>query len=311
MKLLFANFMGTGADADSWRNYIHAELPDLEIEFWPDCADPASVDYLAFGRPNFDDLPEFPNLKLMMTRQAGVDAWIKHPKLPDAPLTKLEPAAGDTMMTEYTVMHVLQLHRNMAEYRARQARKEWGAVPQLRPEDRGIGFLGYGMMAKQPAHILKLLGFDVAAWTRTPKPDAEIPIYHGPDQLEAFLARTDIAVCLLPLTPETRGILCARTFAMMPDGAMIVNNGRGEHVVTEDLIAALDSGQLSAAALDAHVPEPLPPESPLWKHPKVTVMPHAARRPPMTQIAPQMIENIRRCEAGEPLIGEVDKQAGY
>ncbi|HEV2303188.1 MAG TPA: NAD(P)-dependent oxidoreductase [Stellaceae bacterium] len=176
-------------------------------------------------------------------------------------------------------MHVLRFHRDMPGYRAAQANREWRRTRIVRPEERRVGFLGYGMMAKAPALVLKSLGFPVSAWVRRPRDDAEIPLFQGPSQLEPFLNRTDIAVCLLPLTRETQGIFCARSFAMMPKGAMLVNVGRGKHVVEADLIAALDSGQLSYAALDALKPEPLPQESPLWTHPKVTVMPHVARRP--------------------------------
>ena len=167
------------------------------------------------------------------------------------------------------------------------------------------------MMAKAPALVLKSLGFKVSAWVRSPRPAAEVPVFHGHDQLERFLNQTDIAVCLLPLTSETEGIFCARTFAMMPRGAMLVNVGRGKHVVDKDLIAALDSGQLSYAALDALWPEPLPPESPLWLHPKVTVMPHVARRPTVAQLVTQMVANIRSLEAGGPLLQEVDIAMGY
>jgi len=159
--------------------------------------------------------------------------------------------------------------------------------------------------------VLKSLGFPVSAWVRTPREKEELPIFHGHDQLEPFLNETDIAVCLLPLTRETEGIFCARTFAMMPRGAMLVNVGRGKHVVAEDLIRALDSGQLSYAALDALWPEPLPPESPLWLHPKVTVMPHVARRPTVAQLVTQMAANIRSLEAGGPLLQEVDIGLGY
>ena len=165
-------------------------------------------------------------------------------------------------------------------------------------------------MAKAPALVLKSLGFPVSAWVRSPKPDAEIPIFHGPDQFEPFLRQTDIAVCLLPLTRETEGILCARTFALMPKGAMVINIGRGRHVVEADLIAALDSGQLSYAALDALYPEPLPPESPLWLHPKVTVMPHVARRPTIRQLVTEIAANIRSIEAGGGLLQEIDKAMG-
>jgi glyoxylate/hydroxypyruvate reductase A len=167
------------------------------------------------------------------------------------------------------------------------------------------------MMAKAPALVLKSLGFPVSAWVRSPREKEEVPIFHGHDQLEPFLNETDIAVCLLPLTRETEGIFCARTFAMMPRGAMLVNVGRGKHVVAEDLIRALDSGQLSYAALDALWPEPLPPDSPLWPHPKVTVMPHVARRPTVAQLVTEIAANIRSLETGGRLLQEVDKTMGY
>ncbi len=309
MALLISNLL-MGTDAD-WRAAISAELPDLEVRFWPDVGDPADIEYLAFTRPSLDDWPEFPNLKAMLTRQAGVDGFIAHPRLPDVPLSKLEPEDGDPMMTEYVVMHVLRLHRAMPTYRERQARREWREARQKRPEERTVGFLGYGTMARKPARILREMGFDVAAWTRTPKPGAEIPVLVGAGRLGAVLERSDIVVCLLPLTGETRGILNAGAFAAMPEGGMVINLGRGEHLIVEDLIAALDSGHLYHAALDVHSPEPLPPESPLWDHPGVTVMPHVARRPNIAQLAPRIVANIRRCEAGQPLLQEVDRSRGY
>ena len=309
MALLISNLL-MGTDAD-WRAAISAELPDLEVRFWPDVGDPADIEYLAFTRPSPDDWPEFPNLKAMLTRQAGVDGFIAHPGLPDVPLSKLEPEDGDPMMTEYVVMHVLRLHRAMPTYRERQARREWREARQKRPEERTVGFLGYGAMARKPARILREMGFDVAAWTRTPKPGAELPVHAGAGRLGAVLERSDIIVCLLPLTGETRGILNAEAFAAMPEGGMVINLGRGEHLIVEDLIAALDSGHLYHAALDVHSPEPLPPESPLWDHPGVTVMPHVARRPNIAQLAPRIVANIRRCEAGQPLLQEVDRGRGY
>ena len=195
-------------------------------------------------------------------------------------------------------MHVLRFHRDMPGYQAAQARREWRRTTIMRPEQRRVGFLGFGMMAKAPALVLRSLGFQVSAWVRNPRDEGDIPIYHGFDQLEMFLGQTDIAVCLLPLTKETQGLFCARTFAMMPRGAMLVNVGRGKHVVEPDLIEALDSGQLSYAALDALWPEPLPPTSPLWLHPQVTVMPHVARRPTVAQIVTEIAANIRSIQAG-------------
>lgn len=311
MALLIVDLDRYIGNAKAWRDTFAARLPDLEIRIWPAAGALAEIEYLAFMRPDFDALPAFPNLKAMFSRSAGVESFIRHPRLPKARLGKVEPPGGDPMMTEYVVMHVLRLHRDMPAYQRAQANREWRRVPIVRPEERRVGFLGYGLMAKAPALVLKSLGFAVSAWVRTRRESAEVPLFHGPGQLEAFLAQTDIAVCLLPLTQETEGIFCARTFAMMPRGAMLVNVGRGRHVVNEDLIAALDSGQLSYAALDALSPEPLPPDSPLWLHPKVTVMPHVARRPTVAQLVTEIAANIRSLEAGGPLLQEVDLATGY
>jgi glyoxylate/hydroxypyruvate reductase A len=311
MALLIVNLDKQIGNATLWRETFNDQLPDLKIRIWPEPGNSADIEYLAFIRPDFDILPPLPNLKAMFSRSAGVEAFVNHPKLPKVPLGKLEPSGGDPMMTEYVVMHVLRLHRDMPGYQAAQANREWRRTRIVRPEERRIGFLGYGMMAKAPALVLKSLGFPVSAWVRNPRQEAEIPIFHGQDQLEPFLNQTDIAVCLLPLTRETEGIFCTRTFAMMPKGAMLVNVGRGKHVVEADLIRALDSGQLSYAALDALWPEPLPPESPLWLHPKVTVMPHVARRPTVAQLVTEIAANIHSIESGGPLLQQIDIALGY
>jgi glyoxylate/hydroxypyruvate reductase A len=311
MALLIVGLDKHIGSAKAWHDTFKEQLPDLQIRVWPEAGDLADIEYLAFMHPDFDKLPAFPNLKAMFSRSAGVESFIKHPKLPKVPLGKVEPPGGDPMMTEYVVMHVLRFHRDMPAYQAAQAKREWRRVAIARPEQRRIGFLGFGMMARAPALVLKSLGFPVSAWVRSPREAAEVPIFHGRDQLERFLNQTDMAVCLLPLTRETEGIFCAHTFAMMPRGAMLVNVGRGKHVVDKDLIAALDSGQLSYAALDALWPEPLPPESPLWLHPKVTVMPHVARRPTVAQLATEMVKNIRSLEAGGRLLQEIDVTMGY
>ena len=311
MALLIVDLDKRIGNAKAWRDTFAEQLPDLEIRIWPDPGELADIEYLAFMHPDFDTLPVFPNLKAMFSRSAGVEAFVDHPRLPKAPLGKIEPPGGDPMMTEYVIMHVLRFHRDMPGYQMAQANREWRRTRIVRPEERRIGFLGYGMMAKAPALVLQSLGFPVSAWVRSPRESAEVPIFHGPGQLEPFLSQTDIAVCLLPLTRETEGIFCARTFAMMPRGAMLLNVGRGGHVVEADLIRALDAGQLSYAALDALWPEPLPPESPLWLHPKVTVMPHVARRPTVAQLVTEIAANIRSIEAGGRLLQEVDIAMGY
>lgn len=310
MALLVVGLDKHIGSAQAWRDAFKVQLPDLEVRIWPEAGDLADIEYLAFMHPDFGELPHFPNLKAMFSRSAGVESFIKHPRLPKVPLGKVEPPGGDPMMTEYVVMHVLRLHREMPAYQAAQARKEWRRAPIRRPEERRIGFLGFGMMAKAPALVLKSLGFPVSAWVRSPR-QADVAIFHGPDQLEPFLRQTDIAVCLLPLTRETEGILCARTFAMMPKGAMLVNVGRGRHIVDAELIAALDSGHLAHASLDALWPEPLPRQSPLWLHPKVTVMPHVARRPTVAQLVTEIVRNIESLRSGGRLLQQIDIAREY
>ena len=311
MALLIIELDKRIGNAQAWAATLKELVPGLDVRFWPEPGDPAKIEYLAFMHPDFNVLPAFPNLKAMFSRAAGVDDLVGHPKRPQVPLGKIEPPGGDPMMTEYVVMHVLRLHREMPKYQAAQARKEWLRVPIKRPEERRVGFLGFGMMAKAPALVLQSLGFKVSAWVRSPRANAEVPVFHGPGQLEPFLNQTDIVVCLLPLTKETEGILCARTFAMLPKGAMLVNVGRGRHVVDADLIAALDGGHLEHAALDALWPEPLPPASPLWLHPKVTVLPHVARRPTVRQLATEIAANIRSLRAGGGLLQAVKLDLGY
>jgi glyoxylate/hydroxypyruvate reductase len=296
---------------EQWRDGILQEIPDLEIRLWPDVGDPADISYMLVGRFDLADMPVMPNLRLMMPMFAGIDHLIAHPNMPDVPLVRTGPPDGDPAMTEYAVLHVLRHHRHMPDYLAQQRDKVWNVIPQKVPRDQRVGFMGFGQMAEPPARVLSGMGFDVAAWARSDRQDADIEMFCGPEMLPNFLARTDILVCVLPLTAETDGILDAERFAQLPEGAAVINLGRGAHLVDDDLIAALDSGHLSGATLDATKPEPLPAESPLWLHEQVTIMPHTARRVRPDTVGPQVAEAIRRDRAGEPQLWAVDRSAGY
>src|SRR5246500_3511771 len=206
MALLIINLDKVIGTAQAFRDAFKAQVPDLPIRIWPDVGEVKDIEYLAFMHPDFDQLPAFPNLRAMFSRSAGVESFVEHPKLPKVPLGKVEPPGGDPMMTEYVVMHVLRFHRDMPGYQAAQAKREWRRVPIARPEQRRVGFLGFGMMAKAPALVLKSLGVKVSAWVRNPRAEEEVPIYQGSAHREPFLQQTDIAVCLLPLRRETEGI---------------------------------------------------------------------------------------------------------
>ncbi len=294
-----------------WGECVQAVAPDQEIRLWPEVGPTEDIEFLLTGFLDLAELPPLPNLRLVMPMFAGFDHLLIHPDMPDVPIVRTGPPDGDPAMTEYVVLHVLRHHRQMPDYLAQQRRSEWKVRPQKLPREQRVGFMGFGVLAQPPARVLSGLGFDVAAWTRSERVDPEVEIFHGAGGLGPFLARTDILVCLLPLTSDTEGILCAECFAQMPDGAAIINLGRGAHLVDDDLVAALDSGKLAGATLDATKPEPLPQDSPLWLHERVTIMPHTARRVRADVIAPQVAEIIRRDKANEPQLWAVDRSAGY
>ena len=311
MAILMMNPMrGT---PEAWAQALAKALPGEEVRFFPDVGNPGDIEVFMVGIPSkLADLPKLPNLKLTISLLAGVDGLLANPHLPKAPVVKVEPPAGDTTMTEYCVTLVLYHHRMMPQYRRQQARHEWNPLPRTRAEERTVGFLGFGTLGKPMAERIKGLGFKVVAWARSPKPDSGgIEVFVGEAGFAPFLARAEIAVNMLPLTAETKGILNAKAFALMPKGASVINLARGGHVIDQDLIAALDSGQLGAATLDVTEPEPLPADSPLWDHPGVTIMPHVARRPSLAETMPQVVDNMRRLRAGEPLILKVDTARGY
>jgi len=234
------------------------------------------------------------------------------PQLPrHLPIVRLVDPHMTAAMSEYVVLQVLRLHRRDLDYRAQQERKDWRELDQKNAADRRVGILGFGELGQDAAHKLKALGFDVAGWSRSAKTAAGIATYAGAAGLPPLLARSEILVCLLPLTPETEGILNARSLALLPQGAALVNAARGAHLVEEDLLAALASGQVSAAVLDVFADEPLPLGHPFWHHPRIVVTPHVAAFTNPATAAPIILDNIRRFEEGRPLLNRVDPARGY
>lgn len=295
-----------------WADMLRAALPDMDIRTWPDAGDAGEITCLVVARVPPGVLGGFPNARLIVGLRAGVDDLLSDPDLPaGVPVVRAGDPDGDAQISEYVLMHVLRHHRNMPDFIAAQARCEWINPAVAKASERTVGFLGLGLIGLPCARMVRDIGFRVAAWTRTPKSEPGIESFHGAGQLGDFLARSEIVVNLLAVTDETKDILCAANFARLPRGASVINIGRGQHVVEEDLMAALDSGHLAAATLDVYRTEPLPKESPLWRHPRITVMPHTSRRPRAADIVPQVAEHVRRMEAGRALTQTVDRKAGY
>ena len=309
--LLLKSDVGPHRD-DHWQAALVAADSSLQVRRWPALGDPSDIEYALLWEPPPGLLPQLANLKLIFSIGAGVDHLMDVADRPRGlPVIRMVEPALTAGMSEYVLYQCLRFHRSMQEYDRMQRNREWVMLPQVPPAERRIGIMGLGVLGGDAARKLLALGFAVRGWTRRPRQLPGVKNYAGPEQLEAFLGDTDILVCLLPLSPETRGILNARTLAMLPPGACLVNPGRGPHLEEQALLAALDSGHLRAAALDVFNEEPLPAHHPYWSHPALTLTPHIASVTLPCSAALHVIENIRRYRAGEALLGVVDPAAGY
>ncbi len=309
MALLFRSSVDSEA---RWKPQLARLMPELEVRIWPEMGDPADIDYALVWRPEPGLLSSLPNLKLILSLGAGVDHILTDPYLPrGVPIVRLVDPYMTDAMSEYIVLQVLRLHRQDLDYRTQQAEGVWLELDQKNAGERVVGILGFGELGQDAARKLKGLGFDVALWGRRQRNFDGLRGYAGSAGLPLLLGRSEILVCLLPLTAETEGILNASTLAMLPKGAALINAARGSHLVEEDLLAALASGRLSAAVLDVFRDEPLPAGHPFWHHPRIVVTPHiaAATHPPTA--ASIILDNIRRFEAGRPLLNRVDPAQGY
>lgn len=293
-----------------WARLFAERMPELGLRFWPDIGDPAQVRFLAIWEPP-PDLTVFPNLEIVLGVGAGIDHLDLHALPPDVRVVRMiEPGIREGML-EYVTASVLALHRELPRYLRQQRQGQWLPRPAIPAARRRIGVLGIGELGGAALQHLHGYGFACAGWSRSPHRFEDIPTYVGREGLEVMLARSDILVCLLPLTAATRGLLDRELFARLPRGAALLQVGRGAQLVAADLLAALDSGQLSEAIVDVTEPEPLPSDHPLWRHPRVWLTPHIASHTRADGSALAVLENLRRHRAGEPLLGEVQRARGY
>ena len=300
-----------------WRERFKRVCPDRVVALIPDDAiEPDQVRYAAVWKPKPAALRAFPNLEVIFNLGAGVDAVVADPALPDVPLVRVAVDDLTKRMTEYVVMHVLMHHRRQGYYTQSQRNRVWAPKLQWAAGALRVGIMGMGVLGRDAAEVLARLGFDVAGWSSTPKSLPGIECFAGEAQRGAFLKRTDVLVCLLPLTPATRGILNRNTFARLArdgklGGPVIVNAGRGGLQVEDDILSCLDDGTLLAATLDVFAAEPLPAASPFWSYPKVTLSPHNAADTDPDAISRYVAEQILAFERGEALENVVDRTVGY
>lgn len=301
-----------GIEPKRWIDAFRLHMPELEVRQWPDMGDPADIEYVLAWKLPPSLLQTLPNLKVIFSLGAGVEQVLSDHTLPTGvPLVRMVDPGLTTGMIEFVLLSVLRYHRRLPEYEANQKVHRWQELVPKLPQEQRVGLMGMGELGAACAQSLVALGFDVAGWSRSPKTVAGVTSFHGPEGLIPFLNRTDMVVCLLPLTAETDSILNAQTLAALPRGAFVINVARGRHVVEEDLLAALDSGQIAGATLDVFRREPLPSDHPFWSHPRVTVMPHSAALTQPKTAARTIADNIRRHQSGQPLRHVVDRRRGY
>ena len=300
-----------------WKNRFDDFCPDRRVLLLPNASfDPAEVHYAAVWKPHPGELAAFPNLRVIFNLGAGVDALMADGSLPDVPLVRVAVSDLTERMTEYVVLHVLMHHRQELYLRESQREKRWAPKSQWAAGAISVGIMGLGTLGANAAEVLKRIGFRVSGWSRGPRHIGGIQCFHGEPQLETFLRQTDILVCLLPLTPETRQILNRGLFAKLnrtsPLGApVLINAGRGGLQNESDILQCLDDGTLGGASLDVYATEPLPADSPFWSHPKVVLTPHNAADTDPDEISKYVARQIERFEADGTLENVVDRKRGY
>lgn len=308
MALLFHS---PDEDAAAWRTALLRHEPGLDVRLWPEIGDPAEIDAALVWRAPPGLLASLPNLRLILSLGAGVDAMLADPSLPDLPLCRLVDPSLTRMMGEFVLTLVLKYHRQLDVFAREQRRGRWTFALPPQPGETSVGILGLGELGSHAATVLCRQGFAVRGWSRTRRELDGVASFAGPDELGPFLAESAILVCLLPLTAPTRGILDGALLARLPQGARLINLGRGAHLVEQDLIDALDTGHLAHASLDCFADEPLPPAHPFWRHPLIDLTPHVASFALPDSAAAGVVDNLRRLRAGEPLRNLVDRQRGY
>ena len=300
-----------------WMDRFRRCLPGTRIISPEDAFDPAEVRYVASWKHTSMSLAGLPRLEAIFSLGAGVDHLIGDPGLPTVPIIRVVDEDLTDRMSEYVVMHCLMHLRRQKMYDSQQRESRWyDERDQPAARDLRVGLLGLGVLGGDAARKLKVMGFDVAGWSRSPKSVEGIRSYAGEGEFDAFLGRTDMLVCLLPLTPATRGILNRSLFSKLAqDGRLgrpiLINAGRGGLQVEDDILACLDDGTLKAATLDVFATEPLPASSPLWRHPGVRITPHNAATSDPDAVASSIAGHIRRHEAGGRWENVVDLAVGY
>jgi glyoxylate/hydroxypyruvate reductase A len=306
MRILFS---ASHTKVAPWLDALRAALPGAEIAEWQPGAPQA--DHAVVWAPPQQFFDEQPALKGIFNMGAGVDALLALRLPKDAVLVRLDDAGMSVQMAEFVCHAVIRHFREFDVYDREQAQARWAfRKPRVR-SDYSVGIMGLGVLGQRVARAVAQFEFPVLGWSRTPKTLEGVRCYAGAQGFRDFLAATRILVCLVPLTPETHGILNRDTLAQLPPGGYLINVARGGHLVEDEMLALLDSGHLSGATLDVFHTEPLPPDHAFWRHPKITVTPHTSARTLRDETVAQIAGKIQAFARGGPIVGVVDRNRGY
>ena len=288
---------------------MRSALPDAEVRAWQTGDAPA--DYAIVWQPPQAFFDEQPQIKAAFNLGAGVDALLRLNIAPSTKLVRLDDAGMAVQIAEYVCHALIRSYRGFGVYAQQASQSNWRVNTSPERDAFPVGIMGLGVLGERVARMVGALEFPVNGWSRSPKQIDGVRCFAGNDQLGNFLAESKVLVCVLPLTPQTQGILNRTMLSQLQSGAYLINVGRGAHLVEEDLLALLDSGQMAGATLDVFRTEPLPPGHPFWSHPQVEVTPHIAALTQRKRTIRQIVDKLHQLERGEAVAGLVDASAGY
>lgn len=296
MAILLNN---NGFENQPWVDVWKTLLPDLPVHIYPDIPDTAAIKYAAVWNHPLGDLQNYPNLKAILVLGAGMESIDADPSLPDVPIVRLvDPAVGDDM-AQYVLYWVMHFQRGYEQYRMQSQYKQWQRQPRILPSDFKVSVLGLGLIGEKIATEISKLGFAAQAWSRSEKDVDGVRCFNGDQGLNQMLGNTNVLVNCLPLKPDTEQLINKLLLAKLPQASYFINVSRGKVVNENDLLEALNSKQLAAAALDCFTEEPLPESSPFWQQPNVFITPHMSGATYAESAAKVVAENILRLEKGE------------
>lgn len=309
MKVLF---VAGDPKPERWTVPIKALLPEADVHAWNPDGPAVDADYAIVWQPPAELFQRERQLKAVFNLGAGIDGLLAVPNLPaDLPVVRLEDAGMSVQMAEYVLHQLLEASREMEKYREQQRQGVWKIHRPIKRSEWPVGVMGLGHIGKRVARTLADLDYQVNGWARSEHTVEGVTTWAGQDNLGEFLSATRILVNTLPLTDETRDILDYDVFSQLQPGAVVINVGRGEHLVEEDLLKAMDDGQVARAALDVFRTEPLPAGHPFWQRPEITITPHISARTLRDATLAQITDKIRDHAHGKPISGVVDTSRGY